>query len=369
MTDPDKRLKVALLGCGQIADAHLQEIRKLPSLVTPVAVCDLHQDQADQAARRYQVPAAYNDLDTMLERERPDIVHVTTPAHTHAPLSVKLLQAGVHVYVEKPFAIDLPEAQTVVDAANATGQLLCLGHDQLFDPIWLDLKALVDTGEIGAVTHVESILGYPIGGNFGRQVTVDPNHWVRKLPGGLFQNTMQHPLYRITDYLLDEQPQIDAHWYRSEGRDFPTELTVMLRGKSVTANLLFATNIQAQRITRVYGKQGAYEFDPDGQTIRRIRQPAAPGAFGKIEMPFRQWREGAGNLRRNLMRFARSDIHYFGGMRGLFESFYRTVRDGGELPIAYDEMLRITRLMDEIFSQCAAREAAQDGQRLKVVSS
>ena len=100
------------------------------------------------------------------------------------------------------------------------------------------------------------------------------------------------------------------------------------------------------------------EVDFDAQTIRRHAAPKLPGAFGKLELPFRQWREGARNLRRNLWRFLKSEIHYFSGMRKLMEEFYRSIQQQSALPIAHAEMLRVTRIMDEIFADCRIREAA-----------
>lgn len=351
-----KKLRVGLIGCGQIADAHLQEIRKIDG-ADLVAVCDVHQDLADQAAARFDVPRAFDNQTRMLSETTPDVVHLTTPAHTHAPIAMELLRAGVHVYVEKPFTVHPHEAETVLEVARDVGCRVCLGHDQLFDPSWIRCHEMVDAGVVGDVTHVESVLGYPLSGQFGRQVTSDPNHWVRKLPGGLFQNTLSHPLYRITDFLTDDRPELDARWFSgASGVSFPTEFIAHLRGERVTGSLLFSTRIESQRITRVYGTRGALEVDLDAQVIRVIRGSRLPGAFGKLESPWRHCREAMGNLRRNIWRFLKSDIHYFAGMRSLFEQFYRSIRDGGPPPISDREMLRVTWIMDELFRQCRERE-------------
>ncbi len=353
-------IRVALVGCGQIADAHLQEIRKIPSAET-VAVCDVHQDFADQAAARFEVPRAFDDMQRMLSEASPDVVHLTTPAHTHCRLATELLQAGVHVYVEKPFTVDVREAEAVLEAAHAEDRSVCLGHDQLFDPSWVQCRAMVQAGAVGDVTHVESVLGYPFSGQFGRQVATDRNHWVRKLPGGLFQNTISHPLYRITEFLTDDRPALHANWFAgSADVSIPTELVAHFRGEQVTGNLLFSTRIEPQRITRVYGTHGALEVDLDAQLVRRSRQNRLPGAFEKLEMPLRHCREATGNLCRNVWRFLKSDIHYFAGMRCLFEEFYASVRSGSPPPIPYEGMLRVTRLMEAMFEQCREREEAGD---------
>ncbi|QDT55390.1 4-carboxy-2-hydroxymuconate-6-semialdehyde dehydrogenase [Caulifigura coniformis] len=349
------RLRVALVGCGQIADAHLQEIAKIPGAHV-VATCDAYRDLAMQAAARFQVPAYYENLADMLAEVRPEVVHLATPAHTHFELTRQCLTAGANVYVEKPFTQDAREAETLVAIANERGLKVCVGHDQLFDPAWLALRQRVDAGEIGGVTHVESVLGYPISGQFGSQVAGDPRHWVRRLPGGLFQNTISHPLYRITEYLPDDEPEIVAAWARRSPFDFPTELNVVVRGASVTGTLTFSSTIPSQRVTRVYGSKGALEVDLDGQVVRRIGPSRAPGAFAKLLTPWAQWRDAGRNLRRNLWRFARADIHYFAGLNGLSERFYASIRDGGPAPISPAEIVRVTRLMDRIFEECRARD-------------
>jgi len=354
-----RRLRVALVGCGQIADAHLQEIRKLRSAEL-VATCDAHRDLAMQAAARFDVPAHFDDLAQMLDEARPDVVHIATPAHTHFDLARQCLQAGKHVYVEKPFTQTASEAETLVAIARERGLQVCVGHDQLFDPVWLQLKQRVAGGEIGRVTHVESVLGYPISGQFGSQVAGDARHWVRRLPGGLFQNTISHPLYRITEFLPDEEPEVVAAWARRAPFDFPTELNVVIRGGAVTGTLTFSSTIPSQRITRIYGATGGLEVDLDGQTIRSIGPSKAPGAFAKLLTPWKQWREAARSMRQNLWRFAKADIHYFAGLKGLCDRFYASILDGTSGPVEAGEIVRVTRLMDRIFSEARRRDAVSE---------
>jgi predicted dehydrogenase len=185
-------------------------------------------------------------------------------------------------------------------------------------------------------------------------VAADESHWVRRLPGGLFHNTISHPLYRITELLPDKEPEVDAHWFSRGESSFPTELRVHLRGRGVTGSLLFDTGIEPQRVTRVYGANGSLTVDLDAQTVVVQRSPSLPGAFGQIESPWRNWRLAARNLRRNVWRFVRSDLHYFAGMRGLIEAFCQAIQTGSAPPIACDEMRRVTRIMDAIFEQCRA---------------
>lgn len=355
MSATSDRLKIAILGCGQIADAHLSQIARV-SNGEVVAVCDVYEDLAFQAASRFQVPEYFTSIRTMLAKASPDVVHITTPAQTHAELAIQLLESGCHVYVEKPFTLDANESANVLAVSEITQRSICVGHDQLFDPIWLKCKAWIASGLIGEVRHIESILGYPISGKFGELVASDTNHWVRKLPGGLFQNTISHPLYRITDLLNDDQPDITGEWYCRKEFDFPTELQLSLQGRTQSASLTFSTFIPPQRITRIYGARGNIELDFDSQTLRLTPLAKLPGAFAKLEIPVKQFFNSTWNLTHNLSRFLWGDIHYFAGMKTLFEEFYDSILFGKTPPIPPGEVHRVTLLMDRIFEHCRTRE-------------
>jgi len=345
-------IRVALIGCGQIADAHLSQLARIPS-ANVVAVCDRHEDLAYQAAARFNVPQTFTDMHQMLDEVSPDVVHLTTPAQSHAPLAIELMQAGCHVYVEKPFTLDAHEAEQVMEVARECDREVSVGHDQLFDPLWLKAKVWIMNGLIGDVRHVESILGYPIDGKFGQQVAGNPNHWVRKLPGGLFQNTISHPLYRITDFMnADDEPTIIGGWLRKPKFDFPTELNITLHTPELSGQLTFSTNLPPQRITRIYGSKATMALDFDAQTLRLTKRPTLPGAFAKIEAPHSNLMNAMWNLTSNMWRFARSDIHYFAGMKTLFEQFYDSIQKQSRPPITKNEILHVTRLMDRIFDHC-----------------
>ena len=76
----------------------------------------------------------------------------------------------------------------------------------------------------------------------------------------------------------------------------------------------------------------------------------------KLELPWRQKREAARSLRRNLWHFLRSRLHYFTGMHRLFTEFYQAIRTHGEPPIPYAEIRRLMAMMDQIFRSCRANE-------------
>jgi predicted dehydrogenase len=347
------KLRVALVGCGKIADAHLQGIRK-SRRAELVAVCDYHIDLARQAAARFEVPATFTDLAEMIVTARPDVLHVATPPHTHRGIALQAIESGVHLYIEKPFMVDAQEAREVLSAAETHGRLVCAGYDQLFDPSWEDCRGLYRRGDLGRVVHVDSVQGYDLAGPFGKVLTMEPDHWVHDLPGGVFQNVIPHALYRITEFLPDAKPQVSAYWFSGDDQlHFPTELRVQLRGATTTADLMFTSAARpVQRVVRVYGTKQAIEVDLDGCCLRHIRRPKLPGALTKLEIPYRAACGGWRALARNVRRLIRHDLHYFAGMIRLFDLFYQAILEGGESPIPYSEAIRTTAVMDEIFRSC-----------------
>src|SRR5262249_49765089 len=102
------RFRVALVGCGRIAQTHCGYLRGLPQ-VELVGACDVNPAGREAFTNRWQLPS-FADVDELLSAAQPDVVHVVTPPATHAPLAIQLLKAGVHVLVEKPFAVTTAEA-------------------------------------------------------------------------------------------------------------------------------------------------------------------------------------------------------------------------------------------------------------------
>jgi len=365
----DRQWRIALIGCGQIADAHLQELRRTPG-ASVVAVCDRHMDLARQAATRFGVGMAFDHVARMLDAARPDVVHVTTPPHTHRSLVLQCLAAGTHVYVEKPFTVHTAEAEEVVAAADARGLRVCLGHDQLFDPAWQACRQRVSSGDVGEVVHVEAVQGYDLGGPFGRLLTNEPAHWVHGLPGGLFQNVMSHALARILDFMPGPLPDVYARRFgRLAGESFPSEFRVLLFGDTCTGVLTFSSAMRPiRRLTRVWGTRCALEVDLDARTVTTDRAASVPGALSKAELTWQRFTEAGRNLSTNIARLGRSDLHYFQGMHTLFARFYEAIAARGEMPVTHADAIRATRVMDAVFESCRHAGAGAAPRRLQSVS-
>jgi predicted dehydrogenase len=343
-------LRAAVVGCGQIADAHLQAARS-SGLATVVAVCDRCPDLARQAALRFGVPYWQTDVDRMLDSARPDVVHICTPPATHRDLLDRALDAGAHAYVEKPFAMSAAEGRQMLSNAAAAGHVVCAGHDRLFDPAWLECLARIRSGTIGTVRHIEFFQAYDLDGPFGRVFANDQSHWVWQLPGGLLYNAIPHGIAALAALIPDEHPVVTSvPWHRSFQQS-ATELQVLVRGSVTSATLTFVTGTRpAGSYVRVHGDAGWLEVDFEARTTRLRASSNLPGLVARIYVPWTSTRESARMLARNLVRLVRGDLMHFAGLQHLVRLFYEAVISGGPSPIDLSDVYRTCVLLDDVIS-------------------
>ena len=149
-------LKVVIVGCGKIADAHASQIKRIAEAEI-VAAHDSEELMASQFCDRFSVKNAFCDLDELLEKIQPDVVHVTTPPHSHFPITKKCLENGCHVYVEKPFTLCTDEAKELIELAERKNRKLTVGHDAQFTHVARSLRSQVQNGYLGGrPVHMES---------------------------------------------------------------------------------------------------------------------------------------------------------------------------------------------------------------------
>lgn len=145
----EQKLKYACIGAGGIArKKHLTGYSKLPD-VELAAICDTNLPAAEALARDFSIPKVYSSYLEMLEKERPDIVSVCTPNHTHKDITVAALAHGCNVHVEKPMALNAIEARQILDAQEKYGKKVQLGLNKRFQSNAILLKRLIAQNYFG----------------------------------------------------------------------------------------------------------------------------------------------------------------------------------------------------------------------------
>jgi len=347
-------LKIGIIGCGKIADGHLEAIRQLPSAEV-VAVCDLEPILAEQLALRFSIPHWYSDFDRMLSEQRLDVIHVTTPPQSHLTLARKSAEAGCHVFVEKPLAMDTKDGQSLIDCVERAGRKMTINHWYNFESPSLALNKFIARGELGEAVHIESYCGYDFADGFGQAFLSDRRHWVHQLPGKLFQNVLDHAISRVAPFLPNESLEIVARAYRrapltdDDIGGLMDELRVMIFADRVSAYLTFCSHARpVGNFLRVYGTKNTAHLDFVFRTLAIEEEQTIPSAIGRLAPPFtRSWKM-LQQATRNTREFMQSRFHYFSGMSRLLSLFYESILEDGPVPIPYTEILRVSEIMDEI---------------------
>ncbi len=134
-----KTFRVAVIGCGAISGNHINGI--LSAGKTVCALCDVEPARAQQKAEQYGIRDAgiYTDYIEMLDREKPDSVHICTPHYLHAPMCIEALGRGINVLCEKPLSINMDQLHAVLKAEQESTAQLGVCQQNRFEPnmIWL----------------------------------------------------------------------------------------------------------------------------------------------------------------------------------------------------------------------------------------
>jgi predicted dehydrogenase len=352
-------LKIAIVGCGKVADQHVNAIHRIPDCEI-VSLCDRELLMAKQLGERFGVSQCFSDIKEMLGAISPDVVHITTPPQSHYSLAKQCLEAGSHVYLEKPFTITASEAESLIEFAEACGLKITVGHNYLFTLEMLEMRRLFRDGFLGGKpAHLESYWSYDLGDrSYVGPILGNRNHWVRQLPGQLFHNIISHGIAKLAEFLNDELTEIVATAHQSEqlrslgAQEVLDELRVLMRDTNgTTAFFCFSTQVRGLNQLRVYGPANSLTADIITGSLVRNTNRSYKSYLTYFIPPLRNAREHFRNASRNVTNFACRRLYQDFGMKELIERFYNSVRRGDPLPIPYREILLTARIMDEIFAQ------------------
>lgn len=147
---PATPYRAAVIGTGFMGRTHTHAVHATGGRVVGVAGSSLAK--AERFAAGHGIPDAHEDALDLVRRDDVDVVHVCTPNHLHAPLSLAALEAGKHVVCEKPLATDAATARTLVDAARAGGRIAVVPFVYRFHPMAREARARVAAGSLGRLT-------------------------------------------------------------------------------------------------------------------------------------------------------------------------------------------------------------------------
>ena len=353
-------LKIAIIGCGKIADAHAAAIQRIAGCEI-VGVCDREPLMATQLQERFPIRKCYSEPRELLNDARPDVVHITTPPATHFEIAKLCLDHGCHVYVEKPFTLDAGEASALIDLAQKNRLRLTVGHNDQFSHAARRMRSLVESGYLGdTIVHMESYYGYDLGDpSYARALLGNQHHWVRQLPGKLLHNIISHGIARIAEFMTCDDPQVIAYGHISPllkgigESEIVDELRVVISdNERTTAYFTFSSQMRpALHEFRIYGSKNGLALEQDHETLRRLRGARFKSYANYFIPPLQIAKEQLVNLVGNVRLFLKRDFHMDSGMQYLIASFYKSVQQNVPVPIPYRQILLTAKIMDAVFDQ------------------
>lgn len=350
-------MKIALVGCGQIGDAHLVEIQKIPECEV-VAICDRYRSILEATAYKFKVPRIYQDYAAMLTDSSPDVVHITTPPPSHFDLAKEAMEAGCHVFIENPFTVTLKEREDLINIAEKNNVLMCVGTNYMFRKAQTQAFQKIQAGEIGELVHIDTVYTYNIHGIFGKMFLSNPNHWVPKMPGQLFQNIIFHPLGQIVPFLSDNF-EVKARAYDLSGcKVVHDELRLMIYDQKLTASINLSCNSRPIMFNiAYYGSEKSLFIDGTNDILLVEEPPNLPSAFAVMQSIWKRRKSMKKQFWGIVKDYFSGNEQYFSSMNRLFQAFYSSVQHKTPLPISYDELRKTGLIIDEMVTQIRPENA------------
>lgn len=154
--------KFAIIGCGRISKKHVEAIVNNSDEAILIAVCDITKQKASLIADEYirrmkdkgrhvKKPNVYIDYMTMIDLERIDIVTIATESGKHARISINCMQNRINVIVEKPMAMNVEDANRMIECSTNYDVKLCVSHQNRFNPCVQKLRQAIENNRFGKI--------------------------------------------------------------------------------------------------------------------------------------------------------------------------------------------------------------------------
>ncbi len=291
-----------------------------------------------------EVPGATgcDSIDELLAGGGVDVIHICTPPATHTRLARAALEAGCHVYVEKPFTPTAAEAEELLRLAASRHLLVCAGHQLLYEQP--ARKADANAAALGRLIHVESYFSFRIGG--GAPLPADY----------MLLDILPHPVYLLLHFL--ERASAGPTELMSVQVGEAGTVHALVRRGSVTGHLIVTVEGRPiESYLRLVGTNGAIYADFVRGTVQHLFGPGTSG-IDKVLAPYRTASQLFGGTTRALGRRVFKRQRWYPGLAELFDAFYSAIRDGAPSPVSPESIVETVRICETISQALTARAPA-----------
>lgn len=346
--------RVGLLGTGYIAEWHAKGLATVEG-VELVGVCDRAVGRARAFAEKFHVPGVHASLERMLEVERLDAVHVLLPPDLHQAAARTLLEAGVHVLLEKPMCLRAEDCESLSREAEARGLALGVVHNFLFAEPYESLRRDVRAGVLGTIDEISISWNREL-----PQATHGPfDAWMLRDPRNIMLEIGPHVAAPLLDLLGDPErltmvagnpmalpsgQQFFRRWQGSASRG------------GTAANLRFSFVPSFGEFTLdVRGSLASATVDIDRNTYLLRRHVPADDDLDRYEVSRRQARDLQRQARGTLANYVLSKFHlrdrgsaYGASIAKVMDAFYRGTPGDLDSRIRGEFASRVVRLCQEM---------------------
>ena len=202
----DRKIRFALVGCGRIANNHMEAVRKHAELAELIAVCDVNKAALDKAVEKTGAKG-FASLDGLLEKSEPDCVILATPSGLHSEQAIRCAQAKRSVMTEKPMATRWHDGTRMVTACDAANVYLFVVKQNRRNATLQLVKQAVDKGRFGRIYMVNSNVFWT-----RPQEYYDSAKWrgTWEFDGGAFMNQASHYV-DLLDWLIGPVESVQAY--------------------------------------------------------------------------------------------------------------------------------------------------------------
>jgi len=334
-------MKVAIIGCGNIAKYHIAAISGINTLQL-VGVCDTNEYRAVELGDRYAVPH-FKELDRLFEQTMPDVVHILTPPQTHAGVAVKALQRGCHVFIEKPLCISSGEVAQIEEAAKRSGKKVCVDHSLLYHPLVEKVMRVFNTGDLGEIIKIDCVMG----DDYNESLKSGYGRWALDLPLGIFSDLLPHPLY-IIQKLLPESKILDVH-AKGKYLNRINDLWIKLTAKDALASLWLSLDQRPLEYSmQIYCTAGIIKLDLRNQNLVIIKDRGLPGPITRILYTFADSYQRSLGTTVNSIKYAFGRFSPYDGTKKCITAFYKAIIEQTEPPVNLAAGRKIVELSEKI---------------------
>lgn len=328
--------KAAVIGLGDISGIHIDALQANPAIAI-VGVCDI----CPEAAQRYPDLPFFTDYKQMIAQTRPDCVHICLPHHLHYPVAQELAAMGIHIFCEKPLALNARQAARFAQLEQEYPQLkmgVCL-QNRMNDTVE-QLARLLQTGQYGKITGIRGLVPW-----YREKAYYDAKPWRGRMEtagGGCMINQSIHTLDLM--YLLGGE-------------------IVSLRG-SVSQLLDYGVEVEDTATARLYFKNGATGLflasiaNSSNQNVELLVTTEKATFAIRDEALWEYTQDGPVKLAENA-RLPGEKFYYGASHRKLINRFYRALEEDTQDYIHAWEGVMSMRLIDAIQASSREKQAVQ----------